>query len=51
MTDGALLQDTIQMKLDVLFVIFFTAEAWRLIRPTTIKNCFVTESAAMMTVK
>jgi hypothetical protein len=50
MTGGGLFQDTTQMKLDVLSVIFFTAEA-------TIKNCFVSEvsrlimSAAMMTVK
>jgi hypothetical protein len=41
MTYGGLLQDTTQMKLDVLSPMHFTAEAWRLIRPTTIKNHFV----------
>jgi hypothetical protein len=29
------------MKLDVLSAMHFMAEAWRLITPTTIKNCFV----------
>jgi hypothetical protein len=30
-----------QMKLDVLSAMHFIAEAWKLITPTTIKNCFV----------
>jgi hypothetical protein len=38
MTDVGLLQDTTQMKLDVLSAMHFIAEAWRLIRPTTINN-------------
>jgi hypothetical protein len=29
------------MKLDVLSAVHFIAEAWRLMTPTTIKNCFV----------
>jgi hypothetical protein len=29
------------MKLDVLSAMHFIAEAWILIAPTTIKNCFV----------
>jgi hypothetical protein len=41
MTDGGLLQDATQMKLDVLSAMQFIAEAWRLITPTIIKNCFV----------
>jgi hypothetical protein len=40
MTDGGLLQDTIQMKLDVLSTMHFIAEAWILIGPTT-NNHFV----------
>jgi hypothetical protein len=41
MTDEGLLQDVTQMKLDVLSAVHFTPEAWRLVTPTTIKNCFV----------
>jgi hypothetical protein len=41
MIDGGLLQDVTQTKLDVLFAMHFIAEAWRLITPYTIKNCFV----------
>jgi hypothetical protein len=29
------------VKLEVLYAVHFTAEAWRLITPTTIKNCVV----------
>jgi hypothetical protein len=36
-----LLQDTAQMKLDVLSAMHLIAEPWRLITPTSIKNCFV----------
>jgi hypothetical protein len=36
-----LLQDTAQMKLDVLFAMYLIAEPWRFITPTAIKNCFV----------
>jgi hypothetical protein len=38
MVGGGLLPDK---KLDVLSTLHFIAEAWRLITPTTIKNCFV----------
>jgi hypothetical protein len=41
MIDGGLLQNATQTKLDVLSAVDFIAEAWRLITPTTIKNCFV----------
>jgi hypothetical protein len=41
MTDGGLGQDAAQMKLDVLSAMHFIAEAWWMITPTTIKNCFV----------
>jgi hypothetical protein len=41
MTDGGLLQDTTHMKLDALSAMHLIAEIWRLITPTTIKNCFV----------
>jgi hypothetical protein len=41
MIDGGLLQDAKQMKLDVLFAVHFIAEAWRLVTPTIIDNCFV----------
>jgi hypothetical protein len=37
MTDGGLLQDAIQMKLDVS-AMHFTARAWRLKTPTTIRT-------------
>jgi hypothetical protein len=40
MRDG-LLQDAKQMKLDVLSAVHFMSGAWRLITPTTIKNCFM----------
>jgi hypothetical protein len=39
--DGGLLQDAAQMKLDLLFAMHLIAEPWRLITPTTIKNCFL----------
>jgi hypothetical protein len=39
--DWGLLQDAAQMKLDVLSAMHFITEAWRLIKPTTNKNCFV----------
>jgi hypothetical protein len=29
------------MKLDVFSAMHFTAETWRLITPTAVKNCFV----------
>jgi hypothetical protein len=38
MTDGGLLKDATQMKLDVLSAMHFTAEAWSLITPNTIKT-------------
>jgi hypothetical protein len=41
MIDGGLLQDAAQMKLDVLSAKHSVGEAWRLITPTTINNCFV----------
>jgi hypothetical protein len=40
MVDGGLLQDATKMKLSVLHAMNFIAEAWRLITPCTIKNCF-----------
>jgi hypothetical protein len=46
--DGGLIQDAAQMKLDVLFAMCFLVEAWRLITPTTIKNCFVKCSFSIM---
>jgi hypothetical protein len=39
--DGSLLQDATQMKLDVLSAVHLIAEAWRLVTPPAIKNCFV----------
>jgi hypothetical protein len=39
--DGGLLQD----------VMHFISEAWRLITPTTIKNCFVKCGFSMMTMQ
>jgi hypothetical protein len=41
MIHGGMFQDATQMKPDVLSGMHFIAEAWRLITPTTIKNCFV----------
>jgi hypothetical protein len=41
MIDGGLLEDATQMNLDVLSALDIIAEAWRLITPTTIENCFV----------
>jgi hypothetical protein len=41
MRDGGLLQDTAQMKLDVLSAEHFIEEAWRLITTNTVKNYFV----------
>jgi hypothetical protein len=41
MIEGGLLQDATQMKLDVLSAMHFTAEALKVITPTTIKNCSV----------
>jgi hypothetical protein len=38
---GGLLQDATLKKLCVLSAVHFTAEAWSLITPMTIKNCFV----------
>jgi hypothetical protein len=54
--DGGLPQDAAQMKLDVLCAMYLLAEAWRLLTPTAIKNCFVKYrvsimSAAMMTLQ
>jgi hypothetical protein len=40
-TDGGLLQDATQMKLNVLSAMHFIAEPWIPKTPTTIKNCFV----------
>jgi hypothetical protein len=51
MIDERLLQDGEQMKLDVLSAMHFTAEAWRLITPSTIKNCFVKCGFSMMTLQ
>jgi hypothetical protein len=39
--DGGLLQDTTQMKLDVLSAMHLIAEPWRLITSTIIKDCIV----------
>jgi hypothetical protein len=36
-----LLQDTAQMKLNVLSAVLLVAEPWRWITPTANKNCFV----------
>jgi hypothetical protein len=41
MMDEGLLQDVTQMKLDVLSAMHFLAEAWRLIKSTTIKDVYV----------
>jgi hypothetical protein len=41
MTDGGMLQDTAHMKLDTLSAMHLIAEIWRLMTPTTIRNCFV----------
>jgi hypothetical protein len=41
MRDGSLLKVAAQMKLDVLSAVHLTAELWRWIRPSTIKNCCV----------
>jgi hypothetical protein len=41
MIDRRLLKDAPQIKLHVLSAMHFTAEAWRLITPIIIKNCFV----------
>lgn len=30
-----------KIKLNVLYAVYFMEEAWQLITPTTIKNCFV----------
>jgi hypothetical protein len=40
-TDGGLLHDAAQMKLDVLSAIHLGAEPWRVITPITIKKCCV----------
>jgi hypothetical protein len=40
MTDRGLLHNVSQIKLDVLSATHFTPEAWRLVTPTTTKNCF-----------
>jgi hypothetical protein len=40
MIDGRLFQDAAQMKPDVLPAMHLIGEPWRLITPTTIKNCF-----------
>jgi hypothetical protein len=41
MIDGVLLQDAVQLKLDVLSPVHLIAEPWRLVTPTTMKNCFL----------
>jgi hypothetical protein len=41
MTDGGLLHDSTQLKLDVLSAVHFITEAWIFVTPTTIRNCFV----------
>jgi hypothetical protein len=41
MIDGGLLQDSAQMKLDVLSIVHLIEEPCKLITPTTIKNCLV----------
>jgi hypothetical protein len=41
MIDVGLLKDAAWIKLDVLSAMHFITEPWRLITPTTIKNCFV----------
>jgi hypothetical protein len=41
MIDEGLIHDATQLKLDVLSTMYFIAEAWKLITPTTIKNCYV----------
>jgi hypothetical protein len=40
MIDDRQLQDAACIKLDVLKAMHFIAEAWRLVTPTAIKNCF-----------
>jgi hypothetical protein len=40
MTDGRLLQDASQVKVDVLSALHFRAEEWSMIASTTIKNPF-----------
>jgi hypothetical protein len=39
--EGGLLQDSTQIKVKVLSVMHFIAEAWRFITPTKAKNCFM----------
>jgi hypothetical protein len=41
MIDGVLLQDTVQMKLDVLSAIHLITEAWRLMTTTAVSNWFM----------
>jgi hypothetical protein len=42
--DEGPLQDSTQMKLDVLSAMHLIAEPWGLITPTAINNCFVNRS-------
>jgi len=38
--NGALLDDASKMKINLLTALYYIAEVWRQIRPTTIQNCF-----------
>jgi hypothetical protein len=41
MTDGGLLKNAACMKLYMSSAVHFIAQAWGLLTPTTVKNCFV----------